>query len=68
MQNMTYRKKAAMAATAPMPMLAWMLDAEPVNADGEAVADGAVTLWEYETLPVPDAAGVELTPATVTVL
>jgi hypothetical protein len=57
-----------MAATAPMPKLAWRPDAEPVNADGEAVALGAVTLWEYEMVPVLDGAGVELTPATVTVL
>jgi len=58
-----------MAATAPMPKLAWMLDAEPVNDDGVAVALGAVTLWEYEMEPVPDGAtGLEVTPATVTVL
>lgn len=35
-----------MAATAPMPKEALMLDAEPVNTDGEAVAEGAVTLCE----------------------
>ena len=58
-----------MAATAPMPKLALRPDAEPVNVDGVAVALGEVTLWEYEMEPVPDgAAGVEETPATVTVL
>jgi hypothetical protein len=48
-----------------------MEDAEPVNADGDAVADGEVTLWEYEIVPVLDGAGAALlvvTPATVTVL
>lgn len=44
-----------MAATAPMPTLALMLEAEPVKVDGVAVALGEVTLWEYETEPVPDA-------------
>jgi len=47
MQKVTYAKtKAARPANAATTMEPWMLDADPVNCVGEAVAAGAVTLWE----------------------
>jgi len=70
MQAMTYRKKAARAARAPRPKEALMLLAEPVNAAGEAVVEGPVTLCAA-MLPVDDvggATGLVVTPETVTTL
>jgi len=60
MQTMTYAKtKAARPASAATTMEPWTLDADPVNCVGEAVAVGAVTLWEYETVPVDETALVD---------
>ena len=57
MQTATYAKtKAARPAIAATTMEPWMLDADPVNCVGEAVAAGAVTLWEYEMVPVDEGA------------
>lgn len=59
-----YARKATRPAAAARKREPETADAEPVNWDGVAVADGAVALCAYEMVPVEEAIA-EVTGATV---